>query len=71
MVACASVKNGSQCVSSDNSFKVLTNEELEEKLNDSWGYYHYKIMQMNFRYLSAEQMKRIYLIMQEDQQLAM
>jgi len=43
----------------------LTETELQELTNDSWGRYHYEIMRTNFRYLTAEQMKRIYLITQE------
>ena len=47
------------------NLQSMSNEELEKVMNDSWGFYNYMIMQVNFRRLSTKQMKKIYDITQE------
>ncbi len=50
---------------SPENLQSMSNEEIEKVMNDSWGFYNYMIMQVNFRRLSTEQMRKIYAITQE------
>lgn len=50
---------------SKENLQAMSQDEIDKLMNDSWGFYNYMIMQVNFRKLSTDQMRKIYLITQE------